>query len=180
LHAALLLTIGKYLFVALVYLFALMVFRGMMRELARTSSQPQHQATRPAAPPVRQQPAPAQAPAAVATPPPGQAPQPAPAPPAQSRLLVIRAAEGNTGLGPEIALSAAVTFGRSAENSVTLDDRYVSGEHAQIYLHDGRRVLLDRGSTNGTLLNGRPVEGEVELGDGDQISIGQSVFEYRA
>jgi pSer/pThr/pTyr-binding forkhead associated (FHA) protein len=170
LQAALLLTIGKYLFVALVYLFALMVFRGMMRELARTGQSPQRQPVRPARAAARPQPAP----------PPTQAPQSAPAPPTQSRLLVIKAAEGNEGLGPEIALSAAVTFGRSADNSVTLEDRYVSGEHAQVYLREGRRFLLDRGSTNGTLLNGRPVEGEVELGDRDQISIGQTVFEYRA
>jgi len=179
LQAALLLTIGKYLFVALVYLFALMVFRGMMRELARTSPSTQRRGSRRATQPVRPQPAPSRKPDEVATPP-AQAPQPAPAPPAQARLLVIKAAEGNEGLGPEIALSAAVTLGRSSDNSVTLDDRYVSGEHAQIYLREGRRFLLDRGSTNGTLLNGRPVEGEVELGDRDQISIGQTVFEYRA
>lgn len=178
-HAALLLTIGKYLFVALVYLFALMVFRGMMRELSRTSHAPQRRSVRPVKTSAPPPPAPTRKPAGVA-PPPAQAPQPAPAPPEQSRLLVIKAAEGNEGLGPEIALSAAVTFGRSADNSVTLDDRYVSGEHAQIYLREGRRFLLDLGSTNGTLLNGRPVEGEVELGDRDQISIGQTVLEYRA
>jgi len=94
--------------------------------------------------------------------------------------VIIKPGEGAEALGREIELSAAVTIGRAQDNSITLPDRYVSAHHAQIYLRDGVRYLLDRGSTNGTLLNGRPVEGEVAIKDRDQITIGTTIFEYRA
>lgn len=189
-YLAIILTIGKYLFLVLIYLFAFLVFRGMLRELTRAEGSVQ--AARPAVRPGRQvadlRSAPAQPP--TLQPPPGE-PQPAPRPtrprrpaptpaPPRPRLLVIKAGEGADALSAEIELSAAVTIGRADDNFITLHDRYVSGHHAQVHLREGGRYLLDRGSTNGTLLNGRPVQGEVPINDRDQITIGTTIFEYRA
>jgi len=198
LQLALLLTIGKYVFVALVYVFAFVVYRGMMAELARKeathpvrsrvrvrSRTSERAAPAPAPaqhPPVAPSEAVATQPVASAAAPVAAAPEPVPAAPeapARPRLMVVKVSEENAGLGSEIELSAAATIGRGPENTITLNDRYVSGNHGQVYLREGRRLLLDRGSTNGTLLNGRPVEGEVPINDRDQITIGTTIFEYR-
>ena len=49
--------------------------------------------------------------------------------------------------------------------------------HAQIRATDGR-TLTDLGSTNGTRLNGQTVQTR-ELADGDRITIGSTVLEFR-
>jgi type VI secretion system protein len=72
---------------------------------------------------------------------------------------------------------AGGTIGRSTDNDLVLPDpdRWVSGHHAEIRWRSGRFFLIDT-STNGTFVNHgvEPVpEGqEVELHDGDELSIG--------
>jgi len=52
----------------------------------------------------------------------------------------------------------------------------VSKLHASIERREGRVILTDLGSTNGTILNGRPLRGkESEIHDGDRIQIGPAV-----
>jgi Fe-S-cluster-containing hydrogenase component 2 len=67
----------------------------------------------------------------------------------------------------------STTFGRAPENDYRLDDDQVSRAHAAIDCQGRRYVLRDLKSTNGTLLNGNPVEGEIELHDGDVIRMGE-------
>jgi len=122
--------------------------------------------TQPAAPPETE-------------PEPAPAPEPPPAPePAAPHLLVLESADEGLEAGQTIALSAAVTIGRSEENSLQVADRFISSRHALICLRDGRRILVDRGSTNGTFVNGDRVEEEIELSDGDRIALGNTVVEY--
>ena len=54
-------------------------------------------------------------------------------------------------------------LGRAAENTIVLDGTFVSAEHAVIVQRDGGWWLTDRGSTNGTAVNDRPVQGEIGL-----------------
>ncbi|HZB01174.1 MAG TPA: DUF3662 and FHA domain-containing protein [Actinomycetota bacterium] len=72
-----------------------------------------------------------------------------------------------------------VTIGRLAECDVVLKDRGASRKHAQIRLRDGAWVLTDLGSTNGTRLNGQTVQSR-PLSDGDKITIGTTVIEFRS
>ena len=67
------------------------------------------------------------------------------------------------------------TIGRSRDNDVCIDDPEVSGEHALIKEEGGRFTLHDRGSTNGTFLNGELVRAPLMLEDGDEIGLGQAV-----
>ena len=67
------------------------------------------------------------------------------------------------------------TIGRSRSNDICIDHLEVSGEHALIREEGGRFTLHDRGSTNGTLLNGELVGAPVMLEDGDEIGLGQAV-----
>ena len=69
-----------------------------------------------------------------------------------------------------------VTFGRDLENNISWDDSQVSRRHAQITRRGSELILEDLGSTNGTLVNGKPVTGEHVLQPADVISIGSSVF----
>lgn len=64
------------------------------------------------------------------------------------------------------------TIGRNEENDLVLDDLSVSGYHASLEEEDGRIVLIDKGSLNKLIVNGRqetkvPVNGEVEVGFGN-------------
>lgn len=120
----------------------------------------------------------------VAAPPPQPAPAPAPAAPAASAavasLLVRDGGQSELKAGQVYPLTAAVTLGRAADNGVIIRDKYCSSHHAMIFLQQGRRLLRDRDSTNGTFHAGRPVTQDVVLADGDIIQVGTVTFEYRA
>ena len=74
--------------------------------------------------------------------------------------------------------SGTVTIGRLAECDVVLKDKGASRKHAQLKLRDGSWTLTDLGSTNGTRLNGQTIQSR-ELADGDKITIGTTVIEFR-
>ncbi len=64
------------------------------------------------------------------------------------------------------------TIGRRPHNDVPIDNLAVSGEHAAIVQIGNDLIFEDGGSTNGTLLNGAPIEKQL-LKDGDIIEIGR-------
>jgi two-component system NtrC family sensor kinase len=71
-----------------------------------------------------------------------------------------------------------VGLGRGARNEIRLLDTEVSRQHAQISRDaTGGCVIADRGSSNGTCVNGVPVK-QVRLADGDRIQIGRSVLQF--
>src|SRR5687767_4826270 len=74
--------------------------------------------------------------------------------------------------------SDTVTIGRLADCDVVLKDKGASRKHAQLKLRGGTWTLTDLGSTNGTRLNGQTVQSR-ELADGDKITIGTTVIEFR-
>jgi Protein of unknown function (DUF3662)/Inner membrane component of T3SS, cytoplasmic domain len=74
--------------------------------------------------------------------------------------------------------SDTVTIGRLADCDVVLKDKGASRKHAQLKLRDGTWTITDLGSTNGTRLNGQTVQAR-ELADGDKITIGTTVIEFR-
>ncbi|HVX33984.1 MAG TPA: FHA domain-containing protein [Solirubrobacterales bacterium] len=77
-------------------------------------------------------------------------------------------------------LIGGLTIGRSKDSDVQIDDRYASGIHARLFSREGRHFVEDMNSTNGTLLNGTALDGEAELVDGDTIQIGDTVFRFEA
>ena len=78
----------------------------------------------------------------------------------------------------EYPLTAFNTLGRHPDNSIQVLDRIVSKEHARITLApNGRWVLRDAGSLNGTMINGERV-GEAVLNDGDRIQLGNTTFQF--
>jgi adenylate cyclase len=73
----------------------------------------------------------------------------------------------------EADLQGHNTLGRHPNNTVQVLDRIVSKEHCHIDFVDGRFVLRDLGSLNGTFVNGERV-GERVLFPGDEITLGST------
>lgn len=64
------------------------------------------------------------------------------------------------------------TAGRSPDSDIFLDDITVSRRHAEIRRREGRFVIRDVGSLNGTYVNRERVE-ETALTSGDELQIGK-------
>ena len=75
-----------------------------------------------------------------------------------------------------------VTVGRDAQNDVVIVDFPVSAKHCSFIFDLDHWVVIDRGSTNGTWVNGvRLSEGEVTyLTDGAHVGIGRYIFKFFA
>jgi hypothetical protein len=74
--------------------------------------------------------------------------------------------------------AAGVTLGRSRQCDVVLNDPNISREHAEIRPRGGSWVLTDLGSTNGSRLNGRNVDGSEVIRPGDEIELGATVLRF--
>ena len=92
---------------------------------------------------------------------------------ALGRLVVVAAPEGRPAPGSSLALDAVNTIGRDVNNSIVIDDSFVSADHAVLTFRGRAWYVEDRGSTNGTWLNGQRVESYLPLGYGDELQIGQ-------
>ena len=81
--------------------------------------------------------------------------------------------------GQNVPISSSYfTVGRSSDNELRIDGHLVSRQHALIVRQDGRNVLYDRESTNGTWVDGRRIAQHV-LQPGEQIQVGPAVFVFQ-
>ncbi|MCA9113775.1 MAG: FHA domain-containing protein [Planctomycetaceae bacterium] len=74
-------------------------------------------------------------------------------------------------------LPCPLTIGREDDNTIRLNDERVSRFHAKLQEDGGRIILTDLDSTNGTRVNGHPVQMRV-LQPGDQLTIGRCLLIY--
>lgn len=72
-----------------------------------------------------------------------------------------------------------VIIGRTSENDLQIDSRYVSRHHCQVTSTPEGVVIEDLNSTNGIHVEGERVRRHV-LGDGDVVSIGQHSLTFQA
>ena len=77
--------------------------------------------------------------------------------------------------GVPFTIGGGLKIGRASDNDVVLDEGVVSGSHVRI-VPPG--TVVDEGSTNGTLVNGRQVSGRTALRAGDLVQVGSTVFRY--
>lgn len=143
----------KFGFLAVLFLFILVIARSALKDLRRTTA-PAPDATGFHAAPVYEE-----------------------APRAVDAWLV---AERGGGLETDARfdLIGGLSIGRSAEADVRIEDRYASGIHVRVFPRGDRFLVEDMNSTNGTLLNGSGLRDEAELIDGDRIQIGDTVFRF--
>jgi pSer/pThr/pTyr-binding forkhead associated (FHA) protein len=74
-----------------------------------------------------------------------------------------------------LRLPTPVTIGREEDNHIVLNDERISRFHAKVQEDDGHIILTDLDSTNGTRINGHPVQMRV-LQIGDLVLIGRSAL----
>jgi transcriptional regulator with GAF, ATPase, and Fis domain len=79
----------------------------------------------------------------------------------------------------EFPVVGEVTMGGAADNTVRLEDPWVSPRHCIFAEHSGRCILSDLDSHAGTFVNGIPVKVR-ELKSGDEVAIGNSIFLFQA
>ncbi len=68
-----------------------------------------------------------------------------------------------------------IVLGRDPGTDVVLSSGGVSRRHARLIWQGSQCLVEDLGSSNGTFLNGKPVQGTVVLANGDRLQLGQSV-----
>lgn len=111
----------------------------------------------------------------------GWSPQPAPPSPAFSPAapqtvaspgaVVLRLADARTGQRYNL-LTGVTTIGRAPDNNIVLEGATVSGYHAEIRSENGRYVLHDKNSRNGSFVNGRRISAPNLVKPGWRITIG--------
>jgi hypothetical protein len=143
----------KFGFLAVLYLFLLVIARSALKDLRRTV-----------------------APAPDATGFHAAAGYAEPARSSDAWLVVERG--GGLEAGQRFDLIGGLSIGRSKESDVQISDRYASSLHARVFSREGRFLVEDMSSTNGTLLNGATLQGEAELIDGDTVQIGDTEFRF--
>lgn len=91
-------------------------------------------------------------------------------------LTVIR---GRADLGAHTVVEGRAVVGRDPACEMPLMDHRVSRRHA-VFLPtgEGRFLLQDLGSTNGTSVGGVPIAGPHVLSDGDKIQLGETVIRF--
>jgi pSer/pThr/pTyr-binding forkhead associated (FHA) protein len=89
------------------------------------------------------------------------------------RLVVVASPAGEPPSGTTLLLDAITTLGRDVNNAIVVDDQFVSAEHAVLTFRGRTWYLEDLKSTNGTFVNGSPIDGVEPVGYGDEIQLGQ-------
>jgi len=150
--ADLIVTLLKVAFLAVLWLFVLLVANVIRTDLFRTAPVgPREKASRPQT---------------------SRAPQPKKRGKNDPRVLAI-----DTGpqAGTRLALVDEFRIGRSADCALILDDDYVSGDHAsQARRSGGEWVVTDLGSTNGTFVNEVRVVTPTVVTAADSLRIGRT------
>jgi hypothetical protein len=147
------LTILKFCFLALLYLFLYRVVRVVVAELRAPPPAPPSPAMRSAPAPMKEH-------------------APRGRGPARLRIIEPAARRGET-----FAVPDELTVGRGGGCGIVLDDTFVSQVHARVFRRDGDVFVEDLGSRNGTLLNGKPVGSAQRLRRGDRVQFGRTVAE---
>jgi len=148
------LTVLKFCFLALLYLFLYRVVRLTLRELRAPALSAEPAGVPQAAPPRRER---------------------RPEPRAGLRLRILEPAPRR---GETHTIDREITVGRGGGCALVLnDDTYVSQLHARLFPQNGEGYVEDLGSTNGTYVNGKQIKGVTRLKRGDQVQFGQTVAE---
>ncbi|MBP1467134.1 FHA domain-containing protein [Candidatus Chloroploca sp. M-50] len=88
-------------------------------------------------------------------------------------LVVSSSSQPGVPVGKSFPLSPTTIIGRSTDAHISLNDTFLSSEHARLILQGDVWSLEDLSSTNGTFLNGLEVRAATELHSGDVVRVGR-------
>ncbi|HSF19000.1 MAG TPA: SpoIIE family protein phosphatase [Vicinamibacteria bacterium] len=71
-----------------------------------------------------------------------------------------------------------ISIGRSKRNDLVLADQWLSRHHAEIRQENGRHVICDLESRNGTYVNGERLQRAVPLQNGDVVTLGDQQIRF--
>lgn len=158
-------TLLRFAFLALLWLFIFMVLAASRRDLGigrnlRAARAPESTVS----------------PSTPATPAAGQAPV-APPPARATRLTIIDGAQA----GAVMRLgNDPITIGRSNDIEVSLQDDYASGHHARLFPQGSRWFLEDLGSTNGTFVGENRLTRATAVEVGTDFRVGRTTMQLKA
>jgi pSer/pThr/pTyr-binding forkhead associated (FHA) protein len=89
------------------------------------------------------------------------------------RLSVLESPEDEPPTGTTIALGPINSIGRNVNNTIYVEDDFVSTNHAMLTFRGRSWFIEDQGSTNGTYVNGHRIDRPVALSFGDEVTIGR-------
>jgi FHA domain len=96
------------------------------------------------------------------------------------RLVVVKSADLEEGEDFELD-SAQMTIGRGRQNDIAISsDEFASARHARFEPRQDGVWVQDLGSTNGTFLNGAPLERPRRLTQGDVVRIGETDLRFES
>jgi hypothetical protein len=95
----------------------------------------------------------------------------------QPQLVVVAAMGREPGTAFEIHDEAIL--GRAPTSDVQIEDAFASSAHARVFPRGQSMFIEDLGSTNGTYLNERQLDGVAELRPDDTIRIGETEYRYQ-
>ncbi|MEO7296068.1 MAG: FHA domain-containing protein [Candidatus Limnocylindria bacterium] len=89
------------------------------------------------------------------------------------RLSVLESPADEPPNGSTIALGPINSIGRNVNNTIFVEDDFVSANHAMLTFRGRSWFVEDQGSTNGTYVNGHRIDRAVALSFGDELTIGR-------
>jgi pSer/pThr/pTyr-binding forkhead associated (FHA) protein len=89
------------------------------------------------------------------------------------RLSVLESPEDEPPAGTTIALGPINSIGRNVNNTIYVEDDFVSTNHAMLTFRGRSWFSEGQGSTSGTYANGHRSERPVALSFGDELTIGR-------
>lgn len=103
-----------------------------------------------------------------------------PAAPARTPLATLEVINEGPMKGKVFELFTPLTnVGRGAHNDIAIADESTSDSHAKILRKDGHWYVADQGSTNGTYVGGRRVQGEQQLVGAPDVRFGNLKVTFR-
>lgn len=145
------LTLLKFVFLALIYLFLIFIARVVLREMRAPALAP---AEATGAAPARRRAAPPKA------------------------FASLRVVAPESRRGEVVPVDGEITVGRGGGCALVLaDDHYASTVHARVFRRGNDLYVDDLGSRNGTFVNGTRIHATTRLSRNDRIQFGQTVCE---
>jgi pSer/pThr/pTyr-binding forkhead associated (FHA) protein len=89
------------------------------------------------------------------------------------RLSVLESPADEPPSGSTVALGPINSIGRNVNNTIFVEDDFVSANHAMLTFRGRSWFVEDQGSTNGTYVNGHRIDRPVALSFGDELTFGR-------